>query len=293
MINKFDRRGMMRLMSTAGLVLCLPVAVWAAEVSEEAAALVPTGIKEAGVLRIAMPDQGKPFAYKDGDALKGMDPDLAVAVANTLGLEPKIELVPFDSALTGLAADKFDMSYGEFYIRPERLEVADFVTSWQTYNSFLVRGDSAIVPETLPDLCGYKAAAMAASAQLADLQKAAAACPADKVLEVSAFPAASNAVLALTSGRVDAVFADRGVAEAAIVSDPTLKATGKSAAAVMAIAIKRGESTDGLAAAVQAAMQHLHETGEYLTILQANGVDYGAIDSFEVYDETSTPPVYE
>ena len=293
MNKKIDRRGMFGFVSAVALAAVLPFAAMAADVSEEAAALLPAGIKEAGILRIAMPDQGKPFAYKDGDALKGMDPDLATAVAATLGLEAKVELVPFDAALTGLAADKFDISFGEFYIRAERLAVADFVTSWQTFNAFTVRGDSDFRPETVADLCGYKAAAMAASVTLAQLQAAAPECPEDKPLEVSAFPNSSNAVLALTSGRVDTVFMDRGVAEEAIKADPTLVATGKLGAGVTAIAIQRGEATKGLAEAVQVALQHLAETGEYQAILDANTVGYGALTAFDIYNETSTPPVYE
>lgn len=293
MIEKFNRRGIIGLMSTVGLVVSLPFAALAAEVSEKAAALLPTAIKEAGSLRIAMPDQGKPFAYKEGNDLKGMDVDLAEAVAGALGLEPKIELVPFDAALTGLASDKFDISFGEFYIRAERLQVADFVSSWQTFNSFLVRGDGDLKPEAVADLCGRKAASMAASAQLDGLQKTAAACPADAPLEVSAFPNMSNAVLALTSGRVDAVFVDRGVAEEAMQADPTLATTGKLGAGLTAIAIKRGEATEGLAEAVQAAMQHLAETGEYQVVLDTNGVGFGSIAAFDIYDETSAPPVYE
>lgn len=287
------RRAVGGMVSAIGLALLVPATAMAAELSEAAVALLPAGIKEAGVLRIAMPDQGKPFAYKEGDDLKGLDPDLAEAVAATLGLEPQIELVPFDAALTGLAADKFDISFGEFYIRAERLEVADFVTSWQTFNAFTVRGNGDFRPEAVADLCGYKAAAMAASVTLAQLQAAAPECPADKPLEVSAFPNSSNAVLALTSGRVDTVFMDRGVAEEALKADPTLATTGKLGAGVTAIAIKRGDATKGLAEAVQAAMQALAASGEYQAILDANGVGYGALEAFDIYNETSTPPVYE
>lgn len=293
MFRKCDRRRMARLMTTVGLAVCLPFAALAAEVSEKAAALVPAAIKDSGVLRIAMPDQGKPFAYKEGEGLKGLDPDLAVAVAETLGLKPAIELVPFDAALTGLQADKFDISFGEFYIRAERLAVADFVTSWQTFNSFMVPGDSDLNPAAVLDLCGYKVAAMAASVNLAGLQKAAPECPADKPLDVSAFPNSSNAVMALVSGRVDAVYTDRGVAEEALQADPTLKTVGKLGAGVTAIAVKRGDATKGMNEAVQAALQHLAETGEYQTILDANGVGYGALEAFDIYNETSTPPVYE
>src|SRR5690606_34935356 len=120
----------------AGAFSLGPAQAQSLEKSDAAAALLPKSIQDAGVLRIAVPDVGKPLAYKEGDALKGMDVDLANAVADTLGLKAEISLIPFSAALAGLQANKYDISYGEFYVTEERLKVADFVTSWQDYSSF-------------------------------------------------------------------------------------------------------------------------------------------------------------
>lgn len=259
---------------------------------DAAAALVPQPIAEAGVLRIAMPDQGKPFAYKDGNDLKGMDPDEAYAIAATLGLKPEITLIPFASALTGLQADKFDISFGDFYIRAERLEIADFVTSWRGYNTFLLKADKGMRPTKVSDLCGYRAASMAGSVQQDQLEKNANACS-NGTIEVSSFPTIVQAVLALSSDRVDVVFTDPGIAMDVTKSDSSYITSGELGAGVSGIAIQRSDRTKGLKEAVQAALQHLEETGDYQKVLDANGMGFGAVKTFDIYDENSTPPTYE
>ncbi|MFC3073673.1 transporter substrate-binding domain-containing protein [Shinella pollutisoli] len=73
------------------------------------------------VLRIAVPDVGKPLSYKDGEALKGMDVDLANAVADTLGLKAEIGPIPPLPSGDGTAP-------GCILRRPHPLAAADTTT---------------------------------------------------------------------------------------------------------------------------------------------------------------------
>src|SRR6202012_4756375 len=140
------------------------------------ASLLPKSIQDAGVLRIAIPDVGKPLAFKDGADLKGLDPDLAKAVAGVLGLKAELNLIPFAAALTGLQANKYDISYGEFYVTAERLKVADFVTDWQDYSSFLVKKAGEYKPTKLEEICGHTVGGMAGSIELETLNAASKKC---------------------------------------------------------------------------------------------------------------------
>ncbi|MGO4317903.1 transporter substrate-binding domain-containing protein [Agrobacterium sp. MCAB5] len=258
----------------------------------EIAAKLPPLVKEAGVLRIAMPDQGKPFAYKVGSELKGMDVDLANAMAATLGLKPQVTLIPFASALTGLQANKFDISFGEFYITSERMKAADFITSWQTYATFLVRKDSKFTPEKVPDVCGKSVAAMTGSVDLAALEKAKSSCAAAPI-KVEAFPTSSAAVLALVSGRVDAVRADIGVASDMMKANPGIDRSGRLGGGVCAIAVARNDNSKQMLEASKAALDHLIKTGDYTKILEKNDTGYGAITEATIYAQGSNPPVYK
>lgn len=258
--------------------------------SDDVAAMLPKAIKDAGVLRIAVPDVGKPLAYKDGSELKGMDVDLANAVAATLGLKAEISLIPFAAALTGLQANKYDISFGEFYVKTERLKVADFVTDWQDYSSFLVVDAKGFKPKKVSEICGHIVGAMAGSAELETLKTGAAKC--DKAATVSAFPSISNAILALNSGRVDGVLINRGGAQESIRMNPALNASGEIGGGPCATAVARNENSAQMLPALKAAYDHLIKTGDYAKILEKNDTSYGAAKSAEIYTQGSTPPKY-
>lgn len=253
-------------------------------------ALLPQSVRDAGVLNIAIPDVGRPLTYMEGDEFKGMDPDLARAVAEVLGLKPELNLIPFAAALTGLQAGRYDISYGEFYVTAERLQVADFVTNWQDYSSFLVTKSSGYAPVAIADICGKTVGAMAGSAELEILTSAAKDCA--DAPTVSAFPSVTNAVLALNSNRVDGVLIGRGAAQESINLDQGLDASGEIGGGPTATAVARNDNSDAMLAAIKAAYDHLIASGDYLRILEQNDTAYGATSEAVIYTQDSTPPDY-
>jgi polar amino acid transport system substrate-binding protein len=290
----FNNRNAFRIMLVATVSAVVMTVAQAQETVgkvDAVAALLPKSIQDAGVLRIAIPDVGKPLAFKDGAELKGMDPDLAHAVAGVLGLKAQVSLIPFTAALTGLQANKFDISYGEFYVTAERLKVADFVTSWQDYSSFLVTKAKTYKPTVLKDVCGHTVGAMAGSAELETLKTASTKCS-GAAATVSAFPSVSNAILALNSGRVEGVLINRGGAQEAIHLDSGLDATGEIGGGPTATAVARTENSEKLLEAIKAAYDHLIESGDYAKILEKNDTAYGAAKTAVIYKEGSTPPKY-
>lgn len=288
---KSSRRALLAAAFAAASLFSAPLRAEGVAKSDEVAALLPEAIRAAGVLRIAVPDVGKPLAYKEGDELKGMDIGLAKAVAGAMGLKAEISLVPFAAALPGLQAGKYDISYGEFYVTAERLKVADFVTSWQDYSSFLVVKSKGYAPTSLTEICGKSLGAMVGSAELEILNKAAAAC--DAAARINAFPSISNAVLALNSGRVDGVLINRGGAQESIMLDAGLDASGEIGGGPTATAVARTADSEAMLAALKAAYDHLIASGAYLEILEANNTAYGAATEAQIYTEGSTPPSYD
>lgn len=274
----------------AATALIAAQAAHAQDMVPEAADLLPETIKNAGVLRIAIPDVGKPLSYKEGDSLEGLDPDLARAVSAVLGLEPEMEMIPFAAALTGLQADRFDVSYGEFYVTAARLEVADFVSNWQDYSSFLVKADSGFSPTEMVEMCGKTVGAMAGSAELEILTKASESC--DDKPTINAYPSVSNAVLAITSGRVDGVLINRGGAQESINLDSALAASGEFGGGPTATAVARTEDSEALLAALKAAYDALIQSGDYAAIMEENDTAYGAVTEAVIYTKDSTPPDY-
>lgn len=252
--------------------------------------LLPQSVRDAGVLKIAIPDVGKPLSYSEGDELKGMDPDLARAVSQVLGLEPELNLIPFAAALTGLQASRYDISYGEFYVTAERLKVADFVTNWQDYSSFLVAKSSGYRPVSLDEICDKTIGAMAGSAELEILNSVSGNCAAAPT--ISAFPSVTNAVLALNSNRVDGVLIGRGAAQESINLDAGLDASGEIGGGPTATAVARNDNSEAMLAAIKGAYDHLIASGDYQRILEQNDTAYGAATEAVIYTQDSTPPDY-
>lgn len=223
-----------------------------------------------------------------------MDADLANAMAATMGLEAEVTLIPFASALTGLQANKFDISFGEFYITAARMKTADFITSWQAYATFLVNKDKGLMPAKVFNVCGKSVAVMTGSVDQVALEKAKNDCADGTQIKVEAFcNSSSSAVLALVSGRVDAVRADIGVASDMMRATRGLVSTGKLRGGFCAIAVARNENSKQMLDASKAALDHLIKSGEYRRILEKNETAYGAIEEATNYAEGSNPPVYK
>ena len=71
-----------------------------------------------------------PYEYHDGDAIVGIDAEIAQAIADKLGMELKIEDVAFDSIIPGVQAKKYDMGMAGMTVTEERLESVNFSTSY-------------------------------------------------------------------------------------------------------------------------------------------------------------------
>jgi polar amino acid transport system substrate-binding protein len=268
-----------------------PAAAADVQAVPELAALLPASIRDAGVLRIAIPDVSRPKVYVENGEIKGMWADLAREMTGVLGIKADLQSVPFSAALPGLQAGRTDISFGDFYITAARLEVADFISYWRDFSTFVVRADTGYAPAAIADACGHKLGAIAGSVELETLTKNILTCTEGDV-EVSAFPSGSAALLALSSGRIDAVLTGRGAAASAMAADKSLAVSGELGGGPTSIAIARNDSAGAVGAALKGALDHMIETGRYKEILDANGTAYGAVTETNVYTVTSEPPKY-
>src|SRR5262245_12318792 len=73
---------------------------------KQVAAEVPSDVKSKGTLSVAADATYAPneFIAEDGHTVIGMDPDLANALAQVMGLKAEVKNVTFDSIIPGLAA---------------------------------------------------------------------------------------------------------------------------------------------------------------------------------------------
>ncbi len=175
---------------------------------------MPAAVRDKGTLVIGSDPTYPPFEYFDTDnkTMIGWDVDMGDALAQSLGLKADHVAATFDTILPGLTSQKYDAGMSAFSITDERKKAVDFV-------AYLSGGSGLAVlpgnPEKLSmkaeTLCGKKVAAQKGSSQSLDILPALSKECTDAgkpAIDAQLFPAQTDANLALTSGRVDAVIAD-------------------------------------------------------------------------------------
>src|SRR5690349_3187202 len=227
---------------------------------------VPADIKSKGSLSVAAdatyaPDE---FIGSDGKTVIGMDADLAKAIADLMGLKVTVSNQPFDSIIPGLAAKKYDLGMSSFTDTKDREKTVDFVTYAQAGESFFVKADGGPTINSLNDICGLKVGAEKGTTEADDATAQSKKCTdaGKPAVQVSVLPDENGVNLALSSGRIDAGFADSPPAAYAVKqSDGQFKLTGPSFAnAPYGIAMAKDS---GLQQPVLAAIKALMADGTY------------------------------
>jgi polar amino acid transport system substrate-binding protein len=244
------------------------------------AAEVPDAVKAKGMLTVATDATYPPneFVASDRHTVVGMDPDLARALAGTMGLKVKIVNATFDSILPGLASQKYDLGMAGFTDTKEREQAVDFVTYFSAGTSFLIGAQGGPAIAKLADLCGHRAAVEKGTTQQDDATAQAKRCSAagKPTVSVLVFPDQNGANLALSSGRADVGMADSPVAAwLAKKSNGRFKVVGRTyGTAPYGVAIPKGTGMDR---PILSAMKTVMANGQYRAILQKWGLASGAI----------------
>jgi len=136
--------------TAAAVSLAIPAA------SPARAADLPEAIRQAGTLHLSINSTYAPMEFHDPatNELKGLDIDLAEAIAKRLGIGIAWTDVPFDQLIPSLQTGRTDFIISGLSDRASRRETADFVDYLSTGPQFFVLEGSA--PKTTLDLCGLK-----------------------------------------------------------------------------------------------------------------------------------------
>lgn len=188
----------------------------AVEAAEETAEAAEITTVEPGVLTMATNAYFPPYEYYEGDAIVGIDAEIAAAVAEKLGLELKIEDMEFDSIITAVTAGKADMGLAGMTVTEERKQNVNFSDSYATgIQAVVVPEDSDIA--SVDDLEGKKIGVQLGTT--GDIY-----CSDDYGEEnVEKFNKGNDAIMALVTGKVDAVVIDNEPARSYVAANEGLK----------------------------------------------------------------------
>ena len=171
---------------------------------------------EDGVLTMATNAYFPPYEYYEGDTITGIDAEIAQAVADKLGLKLKIEDMEFDSIITAVSTGKADMGLAGMTVTEERKKNVNFSDTYATgVQVVIVKEDSDIA--SIDDLQGKKIGVQLSTT--GDIY-----CTDDFGSEnVEEYNKGNDAVMALVSGKVDAVVIDNEPAKSYVAANEGLK----------------------------------------------------------------------
>lgn len=107
------------------------------------------------VLVMATNAEFPPYEYREGDAVTGIDAEIAQLIADKLGMELKIEDVAFESIIPGVQSGKYDFGMAGMTVTEDRLKDVIFSDSYATgVQVVIIKEDSDIA--SLDDVAGKK-----------------------------------------------------------------------------------------------------------------------------------------
>ncbi len=110
--------------------------------------------EETNQLVMATNAEFPPYEFKEGDAFKGIDVEIATAIAEKLGMELVIEDVAFGSVLSGVAEGKYDMGMAGITVTEDRKKTMDFSDTYATGIQVIIVNDDSTIA-SLDDIFNF------------------------------------------------------------------------------------------------------------------------------------------
>ncbi len=201
-----------------------------------------------------------PYEYKDGDAIVGIDAEIAGEIAKKINMELEIVDTEFDSIIAGVQAGKFDMGMAGMTVTEERLQNVNFSETYaKGVQVIIVKEDSPIAgPDDLDGvMIGVQQSTTGHIYASGDYGED----------HVTAYKTGNDAVQALVADKVAAVIIDNEPAKSYVTSNPGLKILD-TAYAQEDYAICVAKENTELLDKINAALQELNEDGTIRSIIE-------------------------
>ena len=253
---------------------------------------LPKEIRDKGVIKVGSDIAYAPVEFKDSAGkVVGIDPDLADAMGKELGVKFEFENGTFDTLITGLRSDRYDIAMSAMTDTKDRQEGVDSDTGKKVgegvdFVDYFTAGVSIYTQKgkntdikTWSDLCGKKIVVQRGTVS-EDLAKSESKkCTGGKKIALESFDNDQQAQTRLRAGGADAGSSDFPVAAYAVKTSGggnDFQLVGEQVEAApygIAVAKKDTQLRDALKAALDAIIKN----GEYGKVIKKWGVEAGAV----------------
>lgn len=224
---------------------------------------------ETDTLTMATNAAFPPYEYYDDETgeIVGIDAEIAQAICDKLGYGLEIVDVDFDSIVPGVQSGKYTFGMAGMTVTEDRLESVDFSDSYATgIQVVIVPEDSAItsVDDLFAEGADHKVGVQQGTTgdiyASSDIEEAG-------LGSIERFKTGTDAVLALTSGKIDCVIIDNEPAKNFVAANEGLKIL-ETEYAVEDYAICFSKDAPDLTARFNEALQELTEDGTVAAIIE-------------------------
>ena len=205
-----------------------------------------------------------PYEFKEADGYAGIDVEIAGLIAEKLGKELVIEDVDFGAIIGGVQTGKYDMGMAGMTVTDERKQSVNFSNTYATgVQVVIVKEDSEITVDALfaegaSHKIGVQQGTTGDLYSTWDLEDAG-------LATIERFKTGTDAVLALTAGKVDCVVIDNEPAKNFVAANEGLKILDTEyITEEYAIALAKGSE---LTSAIDAALAELIADGTLQSIV--------------------------
>ena len=210
------------------------------------------GTAEVGKLVMSTNAEFEPYEYHDGDKVVGIDPDIAEAIANKLGLELVITDTAFDSIIPEVSSGKADMGMAGMTVNEDRKKNVDFSDTYASSKQVIIvkngsdiKGANDLKNKTIGVQLGTTGDIQGSNIEGVTMER---------------YSKGFEAVQALSQGKIDAVLIDKQPAQYFIKDQADLSILDEAFAEEdYAIAFKKGNTE--LKDKVNKALEELKEDG--------------------------------
>ncbi|MGV9529460.1 ABC transporter substrate-binding protein [Streptomyces cellulosae] len=254
---------------------------------------LPADIQKAGVLKVGTNAEYAPMEFQEGGKIVGVDPDIAAALGEKLGVKIEFTSGNFDGLITALNSGRYDIAMSSITDNKQRQEGlddkgkklgpgVDFVDYFVAGTAVYVQKGNPQGINSIEDLCGRPAAVQRGTTYEKALQDQSKKCTAagKKAIKIQPFENDTEAQTRVKSGGAVA-----GVNDYPVAVDLVRKADNGNAFEIVGEQVDAGpfgiavtKENKQLTEALEAAVNAIIEDGTYKKILEKWGAETGAID---------------
>lgn len=252
---------------------------------------LPQGVKDEGKITVGSDIAYAPIEYYDEDnEVTGIDPAIADALSEQLGVPFEFQNGTFDGLVLGMNSGRYDVIMSAMTDTKERQEGvsedaeggADFVNYFKAGSAILVAAGNPEDVNSPEDLCGLTVASQRGTANEALVQQQSDVC--DAPIDMLVNDADDESITQLQSGRAQVVVTDFPVAlynARTAQGGDAFEVVGEQIdAAPYGIAVPKDNPE--LRDALQQAMQAIIDDGSYDEVLEEWDAQTGAIEEATV-----------